>query len=129
MSITLRLRDLRTARGLTQVQLAALCGMPQSTISRIESGSTTGVDFQTLDKFAAALGVHPSELVGFDRVTFDHDRRSFIVEDVTREVREIPPGASTVWRIRGTVHTFGTPPATTPGAVIKKARGLLTGKS
>ncbi len=46
--VQIRIRELREERGLTQVQLPKLGGMPQFTISRIESGSTTGVDFDTL---------------------------------------------------------------------------------
>ena len=126
MAIQIRLRSLRTARGLTQVQLAKQCGMPQSTISRIESGSTTGVDFQTLDKFAEALGVHPSELIGFNQVTFDHDGRSYIVDDITQEVATVPKGSTAVWKIRGTAITFGTPAGSTAGSVIKLARSELT---
>ena len=124
-SIQIRLRQLRLARGLTQVQLAKLCGMPQSTISRIESGSTTGVDFDTLDKVAAALEVHPSELLAFNEVTFDLRGKSYVVNDVTNQVDTMPPGATTVWGIRGTRMTFGTGAGTTPGGVIKKAKKLL----
>lgn len=125
MAIKIRVRDLRRARGLTQVQLAERCGMPQSTISRIESGTTSGVDFETLDKIAAALEVHPSDLISFGEVTFDHKGRSFVVNDVTAEAPSIPPGATAVWRIRGTDVTFATGPGTDPGGVIKQAKKLL----
>ena len=33
--------DKRTALGITQRELAQLCGLPQSSIARIESGRTT----------------------------------------------------------------------------------------
>lgn len=125
MSIKIRLRDIRLASGLTQVQLAERCGMPQSTISRIESGTTSGVDFETLDKVAAALEVHPSDLIAFGEVTFDHNGRSFVVNDVTSEMEEIPAGATAMWRIRGTDVTFATGPGTAPAAVIKQAKKLL----
>ena len=107
------------------MQLAERCGMPQSTISRIESGTTSGVDFETLDRVADALGVHPSELIAFDEVTFDYKGRSYVVNDVTREVESVPPGATTVWAIRGTKVTFDTGPGIAPGAVIKKAKKML----
>ena len=48
----------RTARGLTQAELGALVGLPQSHISKIERGET---DFQwtTLEQIANALGLSP----------------------------------------------------------------------
>jgi transcriptional regulator with XRE-family HTH domain len=123
--IQLRVRELRLARDLTQVQLAAMCGMPQSTISRIESGTTSGVDFDTLDKIAGALDVHPSELVAFDRVTFDVEGKSYVVDDVTHQVDAVPIGSATVWSIRGTRVSFGMPAHASPGSVIREAKSKL----
>ncbi|HVE93693.1 MAG TPA: helix-turn-helix transcriptional regulator [Acidimicrobiales bacterium] len=49
------LREARIARGLTQRELAALAGLPQPAIARIESGaSSPRVD--TLDRLLAACG-------------------------------------------------------------------------
>jgi len=123
--VQIRLRELRKARGLTQVQLAELCGMPQSTISRIESGSTTGVDFDTLDRVAVALGVHPSELIAFDHVPFDHDGRTYVIEDCTGDVDSIPEGATAMWSIQGQDITFAGEPGESPGDIIKRARRLM----
>jgi len=103
--------------------------MPQSTISRIESGSTTGVDFETLSRVAQALGVHPSELIAFDQVVFDHRGRSYVVRDVTQEGEVVPEGATTVWGIKGTNITFGTDGAADPGTVIRRAKRELTRRS
>lgn len=125
MAIRIRLRELRRAAGLTQVQLSQRCGMPQSTISRIESGTTSGVDFDTLDRVASALGVHPSELIGFDEVVLDHEGRTYVVRDVTAGASVVPEGATTVWTIEGTNLTFGTGPGAPPGRVIAQARKLL----
>lgn len=52
------LQQARTARGLTQAELGALVGLPQSHISKIERGET---DFQwtTLEQIANAVGVSP----------------------------------------------------------------------
>ncbi|MCT0010975.1 XRE family transcriptional regulator [Weissella cibaria] len=44
----------REAAGLSQRDLAAKSGVPQSTIARVERGSNTSVD--TLNKLAHALG-------------------------------------------------------------------------
>jgi transcriptional regulator with XRE-family HTH domain len=52
------LQQARTARGLTQAELGALVGLPQSHISKIERG---GTDFQwtTLEQIANAVGLSP----------------------------------------------------------------------
>ncbi len=126
--IQIRLRELRTAKGLTQVQLAKLCGMPQSTISRIESGSTTGVDFETLDRLAAALGVHPSELIVYGQIPFDYRGRTYIVHDATAQAEAVPAGVTVVWGIKGEGITFPSEVGETPGDIIKRAKRLLVKK-
>ena len=126
--IQIHLRELRTAKGLTQVQLAKLCGMPQSTISRIESGSTTGVDFETLDRLAAALGVHPSELIVYGKIPFDYRGRTYIVHDATAQAETVPPGVTVVWGIKGEGITFPSEVGETPGDIIKRAKRLLVKK-
>jgi transcriptional regulator with XRE-family HTH domain len=123
--IQIRLRELRLAKGLTQVQLAELCGMPQSTISRIESGSTTGVDFETLERVAGALGVHPSDLIVYGKIPFEYGGRSYIISDATAESESLPEGATAVWTVEGENLTFPAGPRDQPGDLIKKAKGLL----
>ena len=123
--IQIRLRELRAAKGLTQVQLAELCGMPQSTISRIESGSTTGVDFETLDRLAAALGVHASELIVYGKIAFDYRGKTYVVSDVTADVETVPAGVAVVWGIQGERITFPSEPGDTTGDIIKTAKRLL----
>lgn len=50
------IRNLRTQRGLTQVQLAQLAGITQSNLARIEAGRySVGLDI--LNKIANAMGV------------------------------------------------------------------------
>jgi DNA-binding XRE family transcriptional regulator len=56
-----RIRELREAAGLTQVQLAEKSGLPQSHISRLE-GRKHSPSRVTLEKLAAALGVSLSAL-------------------------------------------------------------------
>jgi transcriptional regulator with XRE-family HTH domain len=54
-------RIVRELQGLSQAQLAALCGIPQATISSIETGRVNlGVD--RARKLAVALRVHPAVL-------------------------------------------------------------------
>lgn len=56
------LEYLRKARGITQVQLAQVSGIPRTTISHIESGAGNP-SLITLSKLAVALGVHYEELL------------------------------------------------------------------
>jgi transcriptional regulator with XRE-family HTH domain len=56
------LRKLRTQRGLTQVELAEITGIPQNHISTIERGAKL-LTLGTLIRFAAALDCKVSTLV------------------------------------------------------------------
>lgn len=63
-------RQTRSAAGLTQRRLAALAGIPQSTVARIEAG-TIDPRTQTLQRVLAAmnhdLGLEERRGVGVDR--------------------------------------------------------------
>jgi putative transcriptional regulator len=64
--LRVRLRELRDEKGLSQQALGDKAGVRQATISDLESGKAKGVEFQTLEKLAAALGVEPGELLERD---------------------------------------------------------------
>lgn len=53
------LRQAREKAGLTQDGLADLAGVPQSVISRLESGVSVDPAFRTVVKLANALHVDP----------------------------------------------------------------------
>jgi transcriptional regulator with XRE-family HTH domain len=55
------LRIARELQGLTQTQLAAMTGIPQSTISAIEHGQK-GLGIERAKVFARALKIHPAVL-------------------------------------------------------------------
>lgn len=61
--IRLRIRELRLAQGLTQAEVAKRAGLRTATISLIETGGTTGIDFDTLEKLASVLGCDPGYLI------------------------------------------------------------------
>ena len=63
MPITLRIRELRHARGWSLRELARRAGVRPATLSAIENRQTTGIDFETLEKLANALEVDPGYLV------------------------------------------------------------------
>ena len=55
-------RIIRELQGLTQTQLAALCGIPQTTISGIETGRVN-LGVERAKTLAVALHCHPAVLV------------------------------------------------------------------
>ena len=57
-----RLRELREAQFLSQVNLATKAGVTEKTIIRLEKGRS-GPKWQTLRKLSEALGVDPSALM------------------------------------------------------------------
>jgi transcriptional regulator with XRE-family HTH domain len=63
--VRLRLRELRMAKGLTQVELAERSGLQQSLISYLEAGKAQGVKFDTLERLARALGVDAALLIEY----------------------------------------------------------------
>jgi DNA-binding XRE family transcriptional regulator len=58
--VSKRIKELRMRAGLTQIELAEKAGLPQSHISRLESGKHSPSRV-TLEKIAAALDVPVSE--------------------------------------------------------------------
>lgn len=50
-----RLREIREAQGLTTTQLGGMCGLTQSTISKVENGKWS-VSLDILSKISEALG-------------------------------------------------------------------------
>lgn len=73
--VTLRVRELREARGLTQGALAEKAGLRRATVNRIEMGRVKGVDLRTLELLADALGVDAAMLVKHERRRPKGERR------------------------------------------------------
>jgi transcriptional regulator with XRE-family HTH domain len=61
--IYLRVRELRQAKGLSQVELASKAKVRQATVSAIENEKTRRVDLDVLERLAIALDVDPGFLV------------------------------------------------------------------
>lgn len=62
MSVGERIRALRTARGLSQVELAAAVGESKQTIYKYEASIITNIPLSKLEAIARALHVSPVEL-------------------------------------------------------------------
>lgn len=59
-----RLASLRKRRGLTQQELAEAAGLSRSLVKKLEQGTVNDVRIETARKFAAALGVPTTMLIG-----------------------------------------------------------------
>ncbi len=66
MVITLRLRELRNAKGWTQAQLADAAGVTRATVNRLENRRPASIDFEVLERLAKALGVNAALLIQHD---------------------------------------------------------------
>lgn len=61
--VRFRLRELRQAKHMTQVELAAASGARQATISDMENGKARRVDLDVLEGLARALDVQVGDLI------------------------------------------------------------------
>ena len=61
--ISLRVKELRKAKGWSQAELAEKAGIRRATLSAIEAEQTTGIDFETLQRLAKALRCDPGYLI------------------------------------------------------------------
>lgn len=63
-----RIKQLRIARGMTQAELAKVCGVTKSAVSQWERGSTANIRLQPFLRLLEALGTDPQYLIwGRDR--------------------------------------------------------------
>ena len=64
--LVVRLRELRKAAHLSQMELAERAHVTQKTISVLEIGKGRRVDFGVLERIAAVLGVSPGDLIAIE---------------------------------------------------------------
>lgn len=58
-----KIKQLREALGLTQLELSQLSNVSRPTIIEIEKGTKTEVKMSTIRKLASALNCEPGELI------------------------------------------------------------------
>ena len=61
--VKIRLLKQRKAAGLSQEQLAEMVGMAQADISRIETGKTSAISLDVLDRLCRALKCQPGDIL------------------------------------------------------------------
>ncbi len=92
-----RIRALRLARRMSQVQLAEAVGIRQHTLSKVETGGGAP-SLETMLAIADALGVAPATLLGQPTSPVD------VVEAV---MERVPPGDATIRdRLRAALTTL-----------------------
>ena len=64
MTIGERIREARTAKGLTQEQLAEQVHVTKQAVYKYETGIVTNIPLDKLESIAACLGVAPGYLAG-----------------------------------------------------------------
>lgn len=64
MLIAEQIKAARIERGLTQADIAAVCGVRENVISAWENGRTPHM--RNIPALAKALGISPNELLGWD---------------------------------------------------------------
>jgi len=67
MAITLRVKELRLARGWSQDELAQRAGITRVTVTRIEGDRNRRLDYDVLEKLADAFEVDPGLLIRRER--------------------------------------------------------------
>jgi transcriptional regulator with XRE-family HTH domain len=65
------LKEIRTAKGITQEDLEASSGVTQTTISSLERGTNKRPSWETVRRLASALNVAPDELFPVPDVNVD----------------------------------------------------------
>lgn len=64
--VGLRVRDVRTAKGVNQRDLARAAAVSRTTLNRLEMGHLSDIQLSSLHALAAALGVGMRDLLGVD---------------------------------------------------------------
>jgi excisionase family DNA binding protein len=93
-----RLRGIREASGMNQIQLAAASGLTHEAISRLETGINAPYA-ETVRKLARALNVEPDQFVARDRTT---GLTLMTVAEAASRLG-VPPGRVQTWLREGRV--------------------------
>ncbi len=67
MSFAGNLRKARKKRGMSMARLAETVGISRQTVHRYESGQIANIPYDRVEALAHALGVHPSQLMGWQQ--------------------------------------------------------------
>lgn len=110
--IHVRLRELRDARGWTQVELAERAGVTRATVSRIEGGKVASLDLEVFEKLANALDVHPAILITTEETASIIQREAVSKERLLELLNEALGPVSDGWQFDGPVYQLREPDET-----------------
>ncbi len=65
--VMIKLLEQRKSAGLSQEKLAEMVGMAQADISRIETGKTSAISLDVLDRLCKALKCEPGDILVRER--------------------------------------------------------------
>lgn len=111
-----QIRGIREALGMTQTQLAARSGFPQSMVAEIESGKRANLSLSTIQKLAAALRCRP-----FVQMIPEKEISRILDEQSTEVARRIVSAATG----SAAIELQGPSPKTAKEEVQKLKKGLL----
>lgn len=80
---TLRIKQLRKAAGLSQVELAAATGINQATVSRLESGAIA-LTAESAARIAAALSCTTDDLIDHDAVPAPESHDAAVIPSLSQ---------------------------------------------
>lgn len=67
MGVADNLKEAREKSGLSYSELSKLTGIAKSTLQRYETGTTSKIPMDVIDKISIALNISPQQLMGWDK--------------------------------------------------------------
>ena len=81
MNMSDRIKERRTAMGMTQEELGARLGLQKSAIAKYENGRVENIKRTIIKQMAEVLECTPSYLLGFDAEYSRSDLKEIVVSD------------------------------------------------
>ncbi len=97
LQVAAQVREIRRARHMSQRQLAGRMQVPRTYISKIENGKAIPT-LGSLERLAAALGVHVCQLVRDERSRRDEEVAAILADPFLAEVAALLPHLNQVHR-------------------------------
>lgn len=89
MGMAKRIKERRTALGLTQEELATKLGLQKSAIAKYENGRVENIKRSVIQKMAEILECSPAYLMGWDESAADQQTPYYYDEETAKAAQEI----------------------------------------